>query len=176
MPFSCLACIHVARNPDKTREARRLLFSCQRSAPACERVTFIYASGRKLSLDSRRPGRRLDPSGDFADEFTAVEGLRPLVGARLAALQQDAALQILLPITGRTNEPKVGRLDGFGFARMQPGDDVHLVELLLFECSALGLHLAELLQGLQETAGQALFIQCDGRDGVFRVAQGFGEG
>ncbi len=87
-------------------------------------------------------------SGGVADEFAAVEGLRPLVGTRLAGLQQDAALQILLPITGRTNEAKVGRLDGFGFARMQAGDDVHFVELLLFECSALGLHFAELLQGL----------------------------
>ncbi len=112
-------------------------------------------------------GGILPGSGDFADEFAAVEGLRPLVGARLAALQQDAALQILLPIMGRTNEAKVGRLDGFGFARMQAGDDVHFIELLLLECSAFGLHLAELLQGLQEAAGQALFIQCDGRDGVF---------
>ncbi len=67
-------------------------------------------------------------------------------------------------------------LDGFGFAWMQPGDDVHFVELLLFECSAFGLHFAELLQGLQEAAGEALFIQGDGRDGVFRAAQGFGEG
>ena len=70
----------------------------------------------------------------------------------------------------------MGRLDGFGFARMQAGDDVHLVELLLFECSAFGLHFAELLQGLQEAAGQALFIQRDGRDGIFRAAQGFSEG
>ena len=64
----------------------------------------------------------------------------------------------------------MSRLDGFGFARMQAGDDVHLVELLLFECSAFGLHLTELLEGLQETAGEALFIQCDGRDGIFRAA------
>ncbi len=46
---------------------------------------------------------------------------------------------------GRTNEPKVSWFDGFGFARMQARDDVHLVKLLLFECSALGLHFAELL-------------------------------
>ncbi len=70
----------------------------------------------------------------------------------------------------------MGGFDGFGFARMQAGDDVHFIELLLFECSAFGLHFAELLQGLQEAAGQALFIQCDGRYGVFRAAQRFGEG
>ncbi len=50
------------------------------------------------------------------------------------------------------------------------GNDVHFVELLLFECLVFGLHLAELFQGLQETAGQALFIMCYGRDGIFRAA------
>jgi hypothetical protein len=39
------------------------------------------------------------------------------------------------------------------------GDFVHLFQLLLFECAALGLDLAQLLERLQETPGQTRFVE-----------------
>ena len=59
---------------------------------------------------------------------------------------------------------------------MRGDDGVQLVELLLFELAALGLHFAELLQSLQETAGEALFVGGECCDRVFGAAQRVGEG
>ena len=59
---------------------------------------------------------------------------------------------------------------------MEGDDGPHFIELVLFEFAALGLHFAELLQSLQEAAGQALFVNRECRDRIFGAAQGVGEG
>ena len=64
----------------------------------------------------------------------------------------------------------------FDLARMEGDDGPHFVELFLFELAALGLHFAELLQSLQQAAGQALFVDGECRDRVFGAAEGVGEG
>ena len=48
--------------------------------------------------------------------------------------------------------------------------------MLLLKGAALGLHFAELFEGLQEAAGEALFVDGEVFERVGGVAQGFGEG
>ena len=56
------------------------------------------------------------------------------------------------------------------------GDMGKLFDVLLFEGAALGLHFTELFEGLQEAAGEALFVDGEVFEWVGGVAQGFGEG
>ena len=48
--------------------------------------------------------------------------------------------------------------------------------MLLFEGAALGLHFAELFEGLQEAAGEALFVDGQVFERIGGAAEGFGKG
>ena len=62
------------------------------------------------------------------------------------------------------------------FDGVADGEGGELLKISLFPVAALGLHFAELFQSLMEAAGQTLFVEREGFEGVRGVADGFGEG
>ena len=80
--------------------------------------------------------------------MTAVGAAWEVVRGLLCGVQEELALQIKVPIACGTNEAKLRWFQDWYFVRVERGDGVHLIELLLFEFAALGLDFAELLQSL----------------------------
>jgi hypothetical protein len=74
------------------------------------------------------------------------------------------ALRVELPGVFGTNEPKAGwvqviyDLAGCAIDVVGVGDFGELFQVFLFESAALGLHFAKLFEGLEESAGEALFV------------------
>ena len=94
----------------------------------------------------------------------------------LGGAEEQLALDVELPSSRGTNEAKLGWFDGVDLGRMEGNDGPHFIELVLFKLAALGLHFAELLQSLQQAAGQALFVDGECCDRVFGAAECVGEG
>lgn len=127
--------------------SRASLFSCQISSAPWLKAECARAGlkATETGLKSALPGLccyvfwTFGASGETVDElFTAIE---------------------MPPIGRRTNEAKRGGFNRFGEVRVCRRNEIEFFELLLFEGAALGLYLAELLQGLEQPARQARFVE-----------------
>jgi hypothetical protein len=97
-----------------------------------------------MRTEVRPPGLCGDWFGGFGASGETVDEL-------FAAIEMP-------PIGCRTNEPKRGGFNRFGEVRVYRRNEIEFFELLLFERAALGLDLAELLQGLQQATREARLI------------------